>query len=153
MRLYREYLSRDCCSPLVIEGLVLEMLALVARPEKLPGRRPPAWLATVEELLKDGFHQNLTIGKIAAQVAVHPSYLSRVFRHFHHQAIGDYVHQLRIRFACQQLADPAVSLSAIAAESGFADQSHFTRVFKQCTGITPGAFRAAQTGAAKRARG
>lgn len=144
VRLYREYQNRDCCSTLVIEGLVLEMLALVARPEKLPERRPPAWLATVEELLKDGFHQNLTIGEIAAQVAVHPSYLSRVFRHFHQQAIGDYLHQLRIQFACQQLTDPAIALAAIATDSGFADQSHFTRVFKQCTGMTPGAFRASQ---------
>lgn len=144
LRLYREYLNRDCYSTLAIEGLVLEMLALVARPERLPERRPPAWLSKVEDLLKNGFHQNLTIGELAAQIAVHPAHLSRVFRQFHHQAIGDYLHQLRIQFACQQLADPAVALSAIAAASGFADQSHFTRVFKQCTGMTPGAFRAVQ---------
>lgn len=154
VRLYREYLNRDCCSPLVIEGLVLEMLALVARPEKRPERRPPAWLAKVNDLLINGFHERLTIGEIAAEVSVHPAYLSRVFRHFHHQAIGDYLHQLRIQFACRQLADPAVRLSAIAAESGFADQSHFTRVFKHCTGMTPGAFRATQAaGSGKATKG
>ena len=146
VRMYREYLNRDCCSPLVIEGLVLEMLALVARPERLPERHPPAWLSKVEDLLRDGFQANLTINEIAAQIGVHPARLSRVFREFHHQAIGDYVHRLRVQFACQQLGDPAVALSAIAMESGFADQSHFTRVYKQCTGITPGAFRAAQNG-------
>ncbi len=144
VRLYREYLDRDCCSALVIEGLVLEMLALVARPERVPERRPPAWLSRVEDLLRSGFQQNLTIGEVAAEVAVHPSHLSRVFRQFHNQAIGDYLHELRVQFACQQLADPEVALSAIATDSGFADQSHFTRVFKQCTGMTPGAFRAVQ---------
>ncbi len=151
LRLYREYLNRDCCSTLVIEGLVLEMLALVARPERVSERRPPAWLSRVEDLLRNGFHENLTIGGIAAQVAVHPAHLSRVFRQFHHQAIGDYLHELRVEFACQQLADPEVALSAIATDSGFADQSHFTRVFKQCTGMTPGAFRAVQRAGRERA--
>jgi AraC family transcriptional regulator len=142
MRLYREYLHLDRCSVLVIEGLVLEMLALVARPEKVRERRRPEWLSKVEDLLRSGFQENLTIGEVAAQVSVNPAHLSRVFRQFHNQAIGDYLHDLRVQFACQQLADPNVALSAIAAASGFADQSHFTRVFKHSTGMTPGSFRA-----------
>jgi AraC family transcriptional regulator len=142
MRLYREYLNLDCCSSLVIEGLVLEMLALVARPERVPERRPPEWLSRVEDLLKNGFQENLTISEIAAQVSVNPAHLSRVFRQFHNQAIGDYLHDLRVQFACEQLADPDVALSDIAMASGFADQSHFTRIFKQSTGMTPGTFRA-----------
>ncbi|HEU4769634.1 MAG TPA: AraC family transcriptional regulator [Pyrinomonadaceae bacterium] len=142
MRLYREYLNLDRCSVLVIEGLVLEMLALVARPERVHERRPPEWLSKVEDLLKSSFQENLTITEVAAQVSVNPAHLSRVFRQFHNQAIGDYLHDLRVQFACRQLADPNVTLSAIASASGFADQSHFTRVFKHCTGMTPGAFRA-----------
>lgn len=142
LRLYREYLHRDSCSALTIEGLVLEMLAVVAWPQRPPERRAPVWLTKVEDLLRNGFQENLTITDIAAQIAVHPAHLSKVFRQFHHQAIGDYLHKLRVQFACQQLADPAVALSAIANAAGFADQSHFTRVFKQCTGMTPGAFRA-----------
>lgn len=143
MRLYRESLNPDRCSALAIEGLVLEMLALVARPERVPERRPPEWLVKVEDLLKNRFHENLTIGEVAAEVAVNPAHLSRVFRQFHNRAIGDYLHELRVESACQQLANPDLALSAIASASGFADQSHFTRVFKQCTGMTPGAFRTA----------
>ncbi len=142
MRLYREYLNLDCCSSLAIEGLVLEMLALVARPERVRERRPPQWLSRVEDLLKSSFQENLTIGEVAAHVSVNPAHLSRVFRQFHNQAIGDYLHDLRVQYACQQLADPDVALSDIAASCGFSDQSHFTRVFKHCTGMTPGAFRA-----------
>ena len=80
MRLYREYQNFDCCSSLAIEGLVLEMLALVARPERVPERRPPEWLSKVEDLLKSGFQENLTIGEVAAQVSMNPAHLSRVFR-------------------------------------------------------------------------
>ena len=141
IRLYREYLNLDRCSALVIEGLVLEMLALVARPERAPARRPPEWLSRVEDLLKNGFQENLTIGEVAAQVSVNPAYLSRVFRQFHHRAIGDYLHDLRVQFACEQLADPDVALSAIASASGFADQSHLCRIFKRHKGVGPAEYR------------
>ena len=53
IRLYREYLNLDRCSALVIEGLVLEMLALVARPERAPERRAPEWLSRVEDRHRD----------------------------------------------------------------------------------------------------
>jgi len=35
----------------------------------------------------------------------------------------------------------STGLADIALDAGFADQSHFTRVFKQITGTTPGAYR------------
>jgi AraC-like DNA-binding protein len=34
-----------------------------------------------------------------------------------------------------------VELAALAAELGFSDQSHFTRVFKSVVGVTPGAYQ------------
>jgi AraC family transcriptional regulator len=51
------------------------------------------------------------------------------------------VQKLRVNYACKQLALPENDLVSVALSSGFADQSHFTRVFKNVTGITPGAFR------------
>ena len=39
------------------------------------------------------------------------------------------------------LRDGRLSLSDVALSCGFADQSHFTRVFTKLTGLTPGAWR------------
>jgi AraC-like DNA-binding protein len=36
---------------------------------------------------------------------------------------------------------PEISTAEISLATGFADQSHFTRVFRKVTGITPAAFR------------
>jgi AraC-like DNA-binding protein len=36
---------------------------------------------------------------------------------------------------------PEIDLAEVALAAGFADQSHFTRVFKNVTGITPGVYR------------
>lgn len=46
---------------------------------------------------------------------------------------------LRLQRARQLLELPRASLSEIAQRMGFADQAHFTRVFKRSYGITPGA--------------
>jgi len=140
-RLYREYHQRRCCSALAIEGLVMEMLALVGNSQVLE-KRPPAWLPRVVELLQTNFHQNLTLKYVASEIGVHPVHLSKIFRQFCHQGIGDYLHELRVKFVCEQLAIPDINLASVATAAGFSDQSHLTRVFKQFTGMTPGAFRA-----------
>lgn len=144
-RLYREYRERKCYSALAIEALVLEMLVFVGRLKQPREKRAPAWLPKVMELIQANFQENLTSKTLAAETGVHPAHLSKVFRQFRHETIGDYVHKLRIQFACQQLGSPEVNLAAIATEAGFADQSHFTRVFKLFTGMTPGAYRAVLT--------
>jgi methylphosphotriester-DNA--protein-cysteine methyltransferase len=68
-------------------------------------------------------------------------YFARLFR----QATGETPHRfllrLRIERAQELLATHVVSLTQIATDVGFADQSHFTRVFKQFVGVTPRAYR------------
>lgn len=142
-RLYREYRAYGCRSALVIEGLSLEMLGLVARRREARERRAPVWLARAVELLHAEFDRNLTVSRVAGEVGIHPIHLSRVFRQFHHQTIGEYLHRLRVQSACRQLALSEMELGVIASATGFADQSHFTRVFKRIVGTTPGEFRAA----------
>jgi len=44
----------------------------------------------------------------------------------------------RIEQAKARLLDQSGSLSEIALACGFADQSHFTRVFSRIRGVTPG---------------
>lgn len=141
MRLYREFREPDSCSPLAAEGLVMAMLAETARLGGKDERRMPRWLARAVELIRASFRQNLTIGGVAAEVGIHPFHLSRVFRQFHRESVGEFVNRLRVQFACGELADPARSLADVALAAGFSDQSHFTRVFRRVTGVTPGAFR------------
>jgi AraC-like DNA-binding protein len=57
-----------------------------------------------------------------------------VFRKFTRIGIGEYVHRLRIREACECMLNPKQSLADISSDLGFADQSHFTRKFPGITG-------------------
>lgn len=76
---------------------------------------------------------------IAERVSLHPVYLSRLFR----QATGlpphSYLNSFRLQIAKNRLR-AGVGLADIAADLGFADQSHLTRLFKRSFGITPGAY-------------
>jgi AraC family transcriptional regulator len=139
LRLYGEFRLMDAVSSLAIEGLGLEILAELAR-FAAPPRLPP-WLMRARELLHDRFRENLGLAEIAAEVGVHPVYLASTFRRHFRRTIGEYHRQLRVEFACRQLATGGASLVEIAVAAGFADQSHFARVFKRYLGLTPGAYR------------
>ena len=142
MRLYREHKEAQVASPLVIEGVMLEMLAIATR-QQLPNEKlPPVWMNRVVERLRAEFQQNLTTSDLATEAGVHPVHLAAVFRQFHRQTIGEYQHQLRVQHAARLLGTPDLTLADVAQDAGFSDQSHLTRIFKRLSGITPGAFRA-----------
>lgn len=143
--LYREFRGHDRYSSLAVEGLMLEMLAALGRTKgNAVERKAPRWLATVYGLVRDSFRENLTVTGLARTADVHPVHLARVFRQFHLCSIGDLQRRLRIQYACSRMKDPETRLSDLALECGFADQTHFSRVFKRFTGMTPAAFRRTQ---------
>jgi hypothetical protein len=59
---------------------------------------------------------------------------------YHGATISNYVRQRRVEHARTEIGKGNRPLSAIALEAGFADQSHFTRVFRQSFGETPGQY-------------
>jgi AraC family transcriptional regulator len=140
-RLRSEVIASDISSPLIIDGITLEMLGLLARRGRLVERHPPIWLKRVLDRLNEDIAAEVTTNELAAEAGVHPVYLASVFRKFHHQTIGDYVQKLRVAHATSLLEDKELPLCDIAYQCGFADQSHFTRVFKRRAGVTPGAYR------------
>jgi len=140
-RLHHDYKS-GCISALEVESFVFEMMAEVSRLRQIRERRPPGWMKHVRDLMNDSFTQPLTVDFVASEVGVHPVHLSRVFRTRCGQTLGEYLNGLRVRFACERLASgEPVSLADLAIHAGFADQSHFCRVFKAMVGSTPDEFR------------
>lgn len=141
-RLYREYQHRDALSPLVLEGLLLELLAELARAGQPVGEKScPRWLREAQEFLHAHFTESIAIEAVAAAVEVHPAHLMRSFRQHYGMTIGGYVRKLRVDYACHLLASSAASPAQVAFAVGFADQSHFHRTFKERMGMTPAAFQ------------
>lgn len=143
IRLHREFRDLDQVSSLSIEGLALEILASLARHhDTAAAGSVPTWLRQARDLLQDRFADRITLAEIARQVDVHPVHLARTFRRRFRCSPGEYQRRLRVEHAGRQLATTRRSLAEIAAAAGFADQAHFSRVFKDHTGLTPARFRA-----------
>ncbi len=141
LKLYCEMRTPLDARDLQVESLLSELLGLVAcKPERCTV--PPFWLRRVIDKLSTEFRDRITMDELAREAGVHPVHLSRVFRRITGKGIGEYVHRLRIREACERMLNPEHSLADISCELGFADQSHFTRAFHAITGTSPGAFRA-----------
>jgi AraC family transcriptional regulator len=94
------------------------------------------------EYIHAHFGQNLTLAQVARAAGLHPVYLGQLFRQQFGETLGEYLNRIRVRGAAERLASSDLPLSAIALDFGFYDQSHFTRIFRQLTGATPGRFRA-----------
>jgi AraC family transcriptional regulator len=141
-RLYREFRQADDVATLAIEGLVLELLAECVRAGRMDGGPTlPAWLRMAHQILGDGFARQWSLGELASAVGVHPVHLCREFRTHYGTTIGDFVRRRRVERACVLLRDPNRPLAEVALECGFADQSHFSAVFKRFIGATPAEFR------------
>jgi AraC family transcriptional regulator len=143
MRLYREFRCEDDVAPLAIEGLVLELLAGLARqgPES---EGAATWLKKAQDFVRDRFQRSISLVEVAEFAGVHPVSLARAFRRTHHCTVGDYVRRLRIEFACEKLTRSDASLVDIALSAGFSEQSHFSRTFKRLTGVTPSEYRSSR---------
>jgi AraC family transcriptional regulator len=143
-RLHGEFGMRDDVSLLAIESIALGMLAEASRRVARDADRPaPAWLRQARAFVEQHFAEPVPLTDVARRVGVHPVHLARTFRRVYQTTFGGYVRQVRIDFARRELAASSGSLSEIAVAAGFCDQSHFTRLFKQYTGLTPAEYRLA----------
>jgi len=141
-KLYREWREMDDVTPIVIQGLALEMLGHFHRGlQTRREARPPQWLERVHELLRSRFVESLQLAEVSQAVGMHPVHVAREFRRYYRTTIGQFIRQQRVHFACERLAKSEATLIEIALEAGFAHQSHFTSVFKRCTGLTPAQYR------------
>jgi AraC-like DNA-binding protein len=91
----------------------------------------------VRDYLKANYAENVLLADLTSITNLSAFYLLRVFR----KQIGcpphEYQTQLRIAHA-RKLLREGMSISSVALETGFFDQSHFSRNFKRIVGVPPG---------------
>ena len=141
----RELVVADDAAALALEGLTLELLGALVRHRQDSARTgpPPPWLRHVRESIDDRYRERaLRIADLAEDAGVDPASLARAFRAHYGTTAGAYLREIRVRRAADALARSSAALGQIALDSGFADQSHFTRVFGAVHGVTPRRWRA-----------
>jgi AraC-like DNA-binding protein len=132
-------------------GLVERALSTAARaleaavPRRAAARRPSttrtrnAMVSGVREAL--AADPALSLVDLARELAVSPHHLSRVFHRATGHTISRHRMRLRVRAALERLAQGEDQLARLAADVGFADQSHLCRVIRDETGEIPSSLR------------
>jgi AraC family transcriptional regulator len=113
----------------------------------LPGNRsrsivPLRWLAGVKDYI-DAMPSSKcpTLRELGNVASVHPVHLTRQFKQVYGSSVRSYLKRRRLRAAIGAIAGGADSLTEIAHQCGYADQSHFCRDFKVFANLSPGRYR------------
>ena len=102
------------------------------------GKLTPQVLRCVLGYIDEYLEENLTLEKIAAVANLSTFHFSRLFKQTMNIPVHQYVLQKRLDCAKDLLIRGGLTITEIAARTGFADASHLYRHFKRRFGIAPG---------------
>ena len=117
--------------------LLREYGAVAVEPRTALGGLSPAKLRRAIEYIRDQLHTALTVAAIARSVHMSPHNFTILFKQSTGQSPYRYVIEARTKKAKELLESRKVSISEVAQQVGFADQSHLTRHIKRLFGVTP----------------
>lgn len=98
-------------------------------------------LRRVLEYIDESAGRDLGLAELASVAGVSPSHFNVLFKRSLGLSAHRYVVRSRVERALQLLAAGELSVSAVALEAGFANQSHLSAWMRRIVGTTPGAFR------------
>lgn len=98
-------------------------------------------MTEVARYMERHFVEKLTVEQLAQRSGLSVRQFQRVFRRIFRMGPIEHLSRIRIRSACTRLATTEESLSEIAMECGFYDQSHFSNQFRRFKGISPSHYR------------
>jgi AraC-like DNA-binding protein/DNA-binding MarR family transcriptional regulator len=131
-----------------VEALLQRLKKLGRRAESLQRtstdarRGLAAWqVRKLTEYMKTHLSERVRVSDLARQVGLSASSLSRAFKVSMSTSPHKWQLSERIQAAQIMLREGASSLAEVAFATGFAEQSHFARVFKEMVGVTPGAWQ------------
>ena len=139
LKIYKELVSEDVFTDSSIKMLLLNLIH--ANPETDSKNTRPGWTNTVAELTHDKWNESLTLKDLSEAAGIHPISISKHFPKYFSCTFGEYMRRLKIEKSLYFLKVSRFSLTEIAAECGFSDQSHFIRTFKQLTGFLPNNYK------------
>lgn len=84
---------------------------------------------------------NLTVARIAENIKLSPTHLTKVFKEQTGEGLFDYISRIRMENAKHLLKDQKINIKDVALNVGYYNSSVFIRAFKKYEGVTPGMFR------------
>ncbi|MEK3834787.1 response regulator [Paenibacillus sp. FSL R7-0128] len=128
----RQELAEQC------RGLLLTLTGCIAESREMKDIDP---VTVAQRYISQHYHHPLSLKEVADKVYLNPVYFSNLFKQKTGVTFSEFVTHIRMEEARRKLAFTGEKISRIAEETGFGNVRHFNRVFKNCSGLSPKAYR------------
>jgi AraC-like DNA-binding protein len=135
------YTGQPLSGHLVSSASEVAASTVVQLRPRIRGGLPPRALRRVREFIESHLEENISIQALAGIAGLSMYHFARAFKQTEGMPPHEYLVQCRVRRTKDLLAETDLPLSEIALASGFSDQSHCARRFREHVGVTPSSYR------------
>lgn len=93
--------------------------------------------SAVKEYISEHLQEEITVSQIGEVIHLSPDYMTKVFKKETGMTIKEYMIKKRMKRAKDLLRNTEMTVSAVAAETGYDNLSYFVRLFRSYYGVTP----------------
>ena len=95
----------------------------------------------IKKYIRENYGNDITLNLLAGKFYLNPSYLSELFKVETKQNFLEYLTQVRIEKSIELLCDSRLKVYQISSMVGYESSTHFYKIFKKVTSITPNEYR------------
>lgn len=146
-RIVSEMHNKPVGFELQMKVLLMELLIFCTRnlsvKDSISTKSMPIYkgISEIVQYMNINYNKSLTLPMVSGEFFISPYYLSRKFKQTTGFTFVEYLNNVRVIEAQNLLRTTDWTVIRIAQETGFGNISHFGRVFKEISGVTPMAFR------------
>lgn len=94
-------------------------------------------ISQIFSFLINNHRKELTLENIATHVHINATSICRFFKQRTGKTLFQCLNKIRVEHACKLLGNSNLTIAQVAWESGFRNQAHFNKQFRQITKLTP----------------
>lgn len=106
-------------------------------PEVIKANRKLERLGYITAHIRENYREDLSLEGLAKTFGYSPTYLSKMFRRYAQMNYKDYIQNVRLEYACQELEHTDNSIAEIAVNNGFANGKAMAKAFRKKYGQLP----------------
>lgn len=129
----------------VLKNEVIEKAKLAIKRLEQGREKSLSAVDRIKKYMQSHVDSDYTLMDVAEYMQMNPTYLSRYFKEKTHETFMKYDKKLKIERAKDLLTTTSMKTYEIADKLGYKSVQHFSRIFKESTGMTPIEYRQRST--------
>lgn len=126
---------------IIICELVSQAVSIIFKNSVFGKNEQPEWFTDVLDKIHSPEYCACRAEDVYKLASFSPSVMVEYFKKFTGKTVNEYIRTIKINRACDFLKESDISIVELSNMLGYSSLSHFNRVFKEYTGLTPAAYR------------